>query len=103
MFEKLIAGVNHGEIGALIAEKWNFPDVIVNVIRFHHIPEEAPKDMRKITSLVYLADMMAHYVDKTVDYYQFDNDILAQFKITSEEQVQTITARMEQSFMKGQK
>src|SRR5574344_1894589 len=88
LFEKLIAGVNHGEIGALIAEKWNFPDVIVNVIRYHHDPSDAPKEMRKITSLVYLADMMAHYNDKTVDYYQFDTDILAQFKITSEAQVQ---------------
>ena len=103
LFEKLIAGVNHGEIGALIAEKWNFPDVIVNVIRYHHDPSDAPKEMRKITSLVYLADMMAHYNDKTVDYYQFDSDILAEFKITSEAQVQAITERMEQAFMKGQK
>jgi len=98
LFEKLIAGINHGEIGALIAEKWNFPDVIVNVIRYHHSPNEAPKTMYKITSLVYLADMMAHYVDQTVDYYQFDEAILAEFNITSEEQVQTITTRMERAF-----
>jgi len=98
LFEKLIAGINHGEIGALIAEKWNFPVVIVNVIRYHHSPNEAPKTMYKITSLVYLADMMAHYVDQTVDYYQFDEAILAEFNITSEEQVQTITTRMERAF-----
>src|SRR5574344_288727 len=98
LFEKLVAGVNHGEIGALIAEKWNFPDVIVNVIRYHHAPEEAPKEMYKVTSLVYLADMMAHYTDKTVDYYQFDPEILAMFKITSEDQVKKIVERMEKAF-----
>lgn len=98
LFEKLIAGVNHGEIGALIAEKWNFPDVIVNVIRYHHSPEDAPKELRKITSLVYLADMMAHYSDNSVDYYQIDPEILASFKIKSEDQLKTIVERMESAF-----
>ena len=50
-FEKLISGVNHGEIGARVAEKWNFPETISNVIRYHHEPEEAPKDIRKLISL----------------------------------------------------
>ncbi|MCR5171434.1 MAG: HDOD domain-containing protein, partial [Treponema sp.] len=73
IFEKLIAGVNHGEVGALIAEKWNFPEVIVSVIRHHHEPDLVHEDTKKITGLVYLADMLAHYQTGEVDFYQFDS------------------------------
>ncbi len=98
IFEKLIAGVNHGEIGALIAEKWNFPEVIVSVIRHHHEPDTAPENVKKLTSLVYLSDMIAHYQTKEIDYYQFDEDVLAMFHITSEQQLSKISDRLEKAF-----
>ncbi len=98
IFEKLVAGVNHSEIGALIAEKWNFPDVIVSVIRHHHEPDMAPVSSKKLTSIVYLSDMISHYQVHEVDYYQFDVDVLAMFHITSESQLQKISERMEKAF-----
>ena len=97
-FEKMATGVNHGELGALIAEKWNFPEVIIAVIRHHHEPDLAPDDVRKLTSLVYLSDMMTHYETGEVDFYQFDPDVLALFHISAEEQVKKICARLSQSF-----
>jgi len=98
IFEKLLAGVNHGEVGALIAEKWNFPNVIVSVIRHHHEPDLAPDETKKLTSLVYLSDMLSHYQTKEVDYYQFDPDVLALFHITNEAQLQKISERLEEAF-----
>ncbi len=100
-FEKLVAGVNHGDLGALIAEKWNFPDSIIKVIRHHHEPELAPQEVRKQTSLVYLADMMVHYVDHEVDYYQFDVDVLRLFGIKNEQQVARISDRLSTAFKKN--
>jgi putative nucleotidyltransferase with HDIG domain len=99
-FEKLISGVNHGEIGAKVAEKWNFPDVITSVIRYHHEPENSPKEVRKLTSLVYLADLMAHYQDHEVDFYQIDTDVLKLFKISTEDQFQKISERLRLAFNK---
>ncbi len=98
IFEKLLAGVNHGEIGGLVAEKWNFPEVIVSVIRHHHEPDLAPEEIKKLASLIYLADMIAHYQTREVDFYQFDQDVLAMFHITTEEQLQTISERLEDAF-----
>ena len=98
IFEKLVAGVNHGEVGALIAEKWNFPDVMASVIRHHHEPDMAQEDTKKITSLVYLSDMLCHYQTGEVDYYQFDPEVLALFHITSESQLQKISERLEKAF-----
>ena len=98
VFEKLLAGVNHSEIGALIAEKWNFPDVIISVIRHHHEPDLASPSTKKITSLVYLADMISHYQTHEVDYYQFDLDVLKMFGIASESQLSKISEKLRLAF-----
>ncbi|MBO5100448.1 MAG: HDOD domain-containing protein [Treponema sp.] len=100
VFEKLVAGVNHGSVGALIAEKWNFPDVIISVIRHHQEPDLAPAETKKLTSLVYFSDMLAHFQTKEVDFYQFDQDVLAMFHIANEEQLQKISDRLEEAFDK---
>ena len=100
-FEKLVAGVNHGDLGALIAEKWNFPENIIKVIRHHHEPELAPQDVRKLTSLVYLSDMMVHYVDHEVEFYQFDSDALKMFGIKNEPQLAKISDRLSSAFKKN--
>lgn len=100
IFEKLVAGVNHSEIGALIAEKWNFPDVIVSVIRHHHEPDLAPAETKKLTSLIYLSDMIAHYQTHEVDFYQFDSDILSLFHIQDEETLQKISVQLQDVFNK---
>lgn len=37
--ERVVLGFDHAEIGALIAEKWNFPSKVVDIIRYHHIDD----------------------------------------------------------------
>jgi putative nucleotidyltransferase with HDIG domain len=98
LFERLSAGINHAEIGALIAEKWNFPEVIIQTLRFHHNPESAPESTQKLVSVVYLADMMTHYQEHSIEYYQFDEEILIKLNITSEEQIQKLIAQMDAAF-----
>lgn len=98
LFEKLVAGMNHGEVGAMIAEKWNFPEVIVNVIRFHHSPTEVPEQFRKITCLVYLADMIVHYGEGQVSFEQIDADVLKMFGLDTEDKVLAINSRLSKSF-----
>lgn len=98
LFEKILSGVNHGEIGAKIAEKWNFPPIIVNVIRYHHSPENAPEDTRTLASVVYLADMLVHYQEKKIEYYQIDQDVLSMFRIPSESQFAKISEKLNSSF-----
>ena len=98
MFEKLVAGVNHGEVGALIAEKWNFPDVIVNVIRYHHDPGSAPKEFQRITGIINLADMAVHYTNDVIGFDQIDPYVLKEFDITNEEQFKKICDRLNNVF-----
>lgn len=98
LFEKIISGVNHGEIGAKIAEKWNFPESIINVIRFHHSPGNAPEAAKTLTTIIYIADLMVHYHNSDIQYSQIDKNILKQFNITCESQFQQIADKLKTVF-----
>lgn len=37
--ERLVIGVDHGLVGALLAKRWTFPDYLVDCIRDHHNPD----------------------------------------------------------------
>ncbi len=53
--EKEVIGIDHAELGARVAEQWNFSPVMVNIIRNHHHPEKAlPGDLS--IPIVYMAD-----------------------------------------------
>lgn len=39
--EILAFGVDHAYIGSLMAQKWTFPQVLINAIQFHHDPLRA--------------------------------------------------------------
>jgi putative nucleotidyltransferase with HDIG domain len=97
-FEDLSAGMNHAEIGALIAEKWNFPEGLVEAIRFHHDPSAASKDNKDLVETVYLANMFCEYEVGNVSYDQFDPAVLTEFSITSKKQVDGLLERFSQGF-----
>lgn len=53
--EKEVVGMDHAELGARIAERWNFSPEMIDIIRYHHDPNGAATDDVAI-SVVYLAD-----------------------------------------------
>jgi len=55
--ESEMLGINHAEVGAKIAESWNFPEDIIRAIRLHHRPEEASDD-DLLTPIIYLANII---------------------------------------------
>jgi len=51
--EMLLFGRDHGELGAGILEDWNFPEELVEAVRYHHQPERSGK---AATALLFLAE-----------------------------------------------
>ncbi|MFC1743081.1 HDOD domain-containing protein [Candidatus Riflebacteria bacterium] len=51
-------GLDHGEYGARLLEKWNFPEILVMMVRFHHKPVRAPENFRFHTHVLYIAEMI---------------------------------------------
>ena len=99
-FEDLSAGMNHAELGALIAEKWNFPERLVAAIRYHHDPEAAPDDCKDLVDTVYLANMFCEYESGNVNFDQLETSSLENFKLKNKKQVDTLLERLSAGFMK---
>jgi len=55
--ERGICGLDHAEVGARVAEKWDFDESVIEAIRFHHQPELAERNP-DLTTIVHLADYM---------------------------------------------
>jgi HD-like signal output (HDOD) protein len=53
--ERSVLGLDHAEAGARLAERWSFPAVLVDTIRFHHEPERATQDPM-LALIVHIAD-----------------------------------------------
>lgn len=55
--EREILGIDHQELGGLIARRWNFPPGVVAGITHHHSPQDAEEN-RPVASIVYAANRM---------------------------------------------
>ncbi|MCX7678003.1 MAG: HDOD domain-containing protein [Spirochaetes bacterium] len=54
--ERSILGYDHQEVGERILSKWKFPQILKDIVRYHHQPEQAPEEHRKIVSYVHVAN-----------------------------------------------
>jgi putative nucleotidyltransferase with HDIG domain len=99
-FENFAAGMNHAEIGALIAEKWNFPFALICVIRYHHDPAAAPAEHQTLVDIVYLANMLCEYENGTINFDQFEPAVLERFGINTKNQIDKLLARFTGDFRK---
>ena len=59
--EKLILGIDHAEIGRIIADKWALPLDLEYSLVYHHKPQDADK-LSELVTTVHMADLLAHRV-----------------------------------------
>ncbi len=62
--EALILGVNHAELGGLIAQHWRLPERVVHGISYHHHPEAGEAI---ICDYVYTANLLAKHIEAGLD------------------------------------
>ena len=56
--EEAVVGINHAALSGKIAERWNFPEEIIDALSYHHRPDFMEKNNNVIMWLVYLADQV---------------------------------------------
>mgnify|MGYP000723733419 CR=1 FL=1 len=56
--------LSHFTVGALLAQRWNFPPDLRNAILYHHDPANA-EPFTRMAGIVHLADVMAHIIGHT--------------------------------------
>lgn len=57
--EKKVLGYDHAMLGAIVMERWNLPQTLVDVVRNHHQPIEAPPASRKLCCVTQTAEITA--------------------------------------------
>ncbi|PKN68168.1 MAG: chemotaxis protein [Deltaproteobacteria bacterium HGW-Deltaproteobacteria-15] len=77
--EKAVIGIDHAELGGLVAEKWGYSPKMVEIIRSHHLTDESTEfDLE--TSIVYLADTLCMMIGVGVGSdglaYRFRKDVI---------------------------
>ncbi|MCP4567117.1 MAG: HDOD domain-containing protein [FCB group bacterium] len=55
--ERKLLGIDHAEVGALIAEHWKFSPAIIDIIRWHHYPQGA-EQITSAIDIVHAADAL---------------------------------------------
>lgn len=58
VLEQKIFGIDHNLAGLHLAESWRLPEVIRDVVLFHHHPDKAENN-KELVRVVYLADALA--------------------------------------------
>ncbi len=96
--EDLSAGLNHAEIGALIAEKWNFPVSLIEAIRFHHEPADCHPEFKDVVYTVYLANALCDFEKGDIDFDQLVPEVLKDFGFSSEEQFRMVQSKLSTAF-----
>lgn len=92
VFEQMSNGVDHAEVGARLAERWNFPEVLVESIRHHHTPLKTPPAFRDTVAVIYLANELANSTDRR--YEHIDARVLRVIGVNSTEQLHQIHQRL---------
>ena len=98
MLEDFSVGLNHAEVGALIACKWNFPEPLIESIRFHHEPLSCSDEYRDVVFTVYLANALCDIEREQLSYDQLAEGVLADFNISSEQQLMGVLGRLNDAF-----
>lgn len=96
--EKEVIGMNHEELGALMAKKWQFGDKLAFIIQNHHLSDESARDDTE-TALVYLADIACMMMGMSTGFdglaYRFYGDVLKRMKLTENDLQQVIVETTE--------
>lgn len=98
ILERFSFGLNHADIGALIARKWNFPEQLVHGIKHHHEPLVTPVQYKDVVFCVYLANAFSDLERGYVTFEQIETPVLLEFGIRSEEQGRAVLERLHGAF-----
>ncbi len=51
-------GFTHNEVGAMLAKKWNLPNILSDSITYHHMPVASSDEAKLTVSIVHIADAL---------------------------------------------
>ncbi len=68
--EREVFGTDHVEVGRAAAQRWRFPQAVVDAIGDHHAPGATPDGHASLADIVHVADAIAHALDLNGDPWE---------------------------------
>lgn len=102
VMEELSIGISHAEIGYLVSEKWNFPEFLAEIIRYHHSPLSIHEKFRDVGFAVYLANMIVGMEKRRYYYYYIEEMVLERFNIKDESELHELDEFLKKEYDNNQ-
>jgi putative nucleotidyltransferase with HDIG domain len=74
--EKNLLGIDHTEAGSELAHSWSLPQSIVEIVTYHHKPENAVQNT-ELVHIVYLADLLMSRFNTSLELERLNTEALA--------------------------
>jgi HD-like signal output (HDOD) protein len=99
LFDELTQAINPSDLGARIAEKWNFPDDLVQIIRYQNQPYSAIPTLQPVTCAVHLASSLLSVEQNLLSYGQINVGVLKALKLSDPTKLTTLHDRIRSAFL----
>ncbi|MDZ4725542.1 MAG: HDOD domain-containing protein [Leptospira sp.] len=96
--EESAFGITHSKLGALVGSKWNFPDIYIRAMEYHHRPLLAEDFYQEIIFPIYLADMMILINHKEARSSEIPEEILKFCKFSSKGEFDSFRTKIKEQF-----
>ena len=80
----------HSVGGSKLIRKWGLKEEFAKIIENYKKIEMAAEDIKKVASIIYLADIMHYYSENKIEFYQIDKSLLNSFGIENEIQLKHV-------------
>ncbi len=94
IMENFSNGYNHAIIGARLAERWNFPEPLIQAIKYHHIPVKAELQYSGLLNIIYLADRIYYLKRGQCDFSEINQIVLKRTQLTDEDKFKRLVEKL---------
>lgn len=94
LFDSLTQAINPSDLGSRAAEKWDFPEDLVEVLRHQNRPHGAPIAVKPVACVVHLAANLLWVEQGLIQADRIDADILKALKLSDPARLAAVHGRL---------
>jgi HD-like signal output (HDOD) protein len=98
LLEEMNLGISHSTLGSLICEKWNFNELLITIIKYHHRPYFAPNKYKELIYIVYIAYSLIDIENKKAKFEFLDEDILEYYNLNNRDTFETLHRTLKSTY-----
>jgi len=102
LFDELTQAINPSDLGARIAEKWNFPEDLIQIIRYQNHPQSALPALQPVTCVVHLASSLLSVEQDLLSYHQVNPGVIKALKLSEPGRLEALHQKIRDSFLRTQ-